>query len=880
MNDFFETFEKYEHKDFGFVRLPSVNITDEEKAGVGLLPEATNADFLKALTKKGFRQKVRKEQIEEYAARCKRELDIVEKLGFTDYFLLVWKVTSEADKRGIARDYGRGSCAGSLVFYLIEVTLIDPIKYNLFFERFISETRAKKKVVDGITYIDGSLAPDVDIDCEQARRDEVIQYLKDSYPGKVCKISTLATLSGKLLMKECAKIVGGLDEEETKRVSDMIPKEFGIVRDIEEAYGGKWNDEKDEWEYEPVAEFKAWCDRNPEIYSTALGLRDLIKNKGTHPSGYVIAYDDLNKFLPVEMTKEEAIEGMEPTYVLSSSFAMDDVSYLTIKLDLLGVRSCSVVADVLKMVGEKIEDINVDSDPIIYDNLQNLETAHGIFQIEAPTNLKVARAVKPRNLAELSDVVAIARPGALSFLSTYAENKCEPIFESFDPILHRTRGVCLYQEQMMQLANAIGFSLEESEILRRVVGKKKVEEVGAWKEKIQNKIKENDLPEYVGDLLWKILDDSSKYSFNLSHSLSYGALAALTVYLKFKYPLQFFTALLRQVKNEPKPIEEIQKIHNELKSFGIQLLPPDLTIANIDFAIEDRNIRFGLSSIKGISEKTINNLTNFKVENANRFEMFDNAENAGLNIGVVAALIQCGCLDKLRGTTSRPSLVLQAQLWNILTKKERTAAHLLGPQFNFDLFAVYKHMREQADSKGKLVVPDRRHETISKKYEPKKAIYEQNKPNMQLASYFYERTILGYPYSVKLWDIFYNSYDNLTTIEKAEEAVKGDKVCFMATVVEKVAERTSAAKNKYAKYVLSDGTGVIEGILSNGGKFTKLEDVKARHQGKLPNKDDIVFVTGTKSKDKSIFIDNVVNQSLKIYTRFWQLSKEKEENVE
>ncbi len=890
MEQFLNQFEKYDHPLYGFVRLPEVIVTDEEKASVGLKPEATNTEFLKALTRKGFKAKIGSLERngvlnakDIYGARCKRELEIVERLGFVDYFLLVWRVTSEADKRGIARDYGRGSCAGSLIFFLIGVTFVDPIKYQLFFERFISEARAKKKVVDGITYIDGGLAPDVDIDIEQARREEMVDFVKDSYKGKVCKISTLSTLSGKLLIKECSKIVSGLPEDECKRVSDMIPKDFGIVWDIEEAYNGKWDDEKKDWDKKPVEEFKIWCDEHPEVYQVALGLRDIIKNKGTHPSGYVVAQGELTTFLPVELTKEDKEEDSddETTYAVSSSFTMDDVAYLTIKLDLLGVRSCSVVAEVLKMTGDRIEDINVDNDPIIYDNLQNLETPHGIFQIEAPTNLKVCRSVKPRNLDELSDVVAIARPGALSFLSKYVENKCEPVFESFDPILARTRGVCLYQEQMMQLASAIGFTLEQAETLRRVVGKKKIEEVGEWKEKIQNKIQEKGLPVHIGELLWKILEDSSKYSFNLSHSISYAALAALTTYLKFKYPLQFFTALLKQVKNEPKPIEEIQKIQAELKKFGIKLLPPDFTKSKIDFEIEGNDIRFGLSSIKGMGEKTMRHLMDFEMNNANRFKMFDNAENAGLGIGVVAALIQCGCLDEIRGTASRPSLVLQAQLWNILTKKERGFVHQYGPEFNYDLFKTFNHVRTLKNEKGKLLIADSRAGTIKKKYAPKKEIYEQNKPNIHLANFFYERMLIGYSYSVRLFDIFAPHYDNLITVQEVEEAQEKERVEFVAVIAEKVQERVSVNKNKYCRFTLTDETGTIEAILSNSQRQQKLDDIKARHGGKLPQKDAIVFCTGQKGKSGSIYIDSMADQCIKIYTKFAQLDKKKkEENVE
>ncbi len=876
---FFSKFQKYDFPNFGYVRLPAVELSKEEREMVGVTAGASNAEFLRALTRKGYKDALPfmpTDKVQAYAERAKRELDTVEKLGFVDYFLLVWKTCSRADKKNISRDYGRGSCAGSLVFYLINVTEVDPIRYDLFFERFISETRAKKKVIDGITYIDGGLAPDVDLDFEQARRAEVIEDLKSTYPGRVCSISTQSTLSGKALIKECGKAVLGLPEDEMKRVSDMIPKEFGLVWDIEEAYGGK-RDKKnpEEWERKPVDEFKAWCDAHPEVYEVALGLRDLIKNKGTHPSGFVVSYDLLNSYIPVEMTKSEKDEdeGLDEEYSTSSAFAMEDVAYLTIKLDLLGVTCCSVVAETLKLTKVNHKHVNIDSDPIIYDNLQNLRTPHGIFQIEAPTNLKVCQEVKPKNLSELSDVLAIARPGALSFLKKYASNECEPVFETFDPILLRTRGVCLYQEQMMKLAHAIGFTLEEAEILRRVVGKKKVDEVQAWQEKIKAKIKENNLPDFVGELLWKILEDSSKYSFNLSHSLSYASLSALTTYLKFKHPLEFFLALLKQVKNKPKYLERIAIIESELKHFGIKLLPPDLLKSGIDFEIQDGNIRFGLSSIKGISEKTIAHLLEFKAPKSNRFQLFESAKSAGLNVSVLCALIHCGCLDSVAHTASRGSIALQAQLWNILTAKEKTLALELGEKFKYNLFEVFRHLKVTNNEKGKPYIAEKRLGTIMKKYEPKKAIFLQNDSQKELCNFFYERMLLGYSYSVRLASIFEEYFANLMTVNEVLDAADGTKVSFVAVVLDKPVERTSANKNKYGKWSLSDETGIINGMIFNNKQGAKLDEIKLKHDGKLPTKDAIVYVHGQKKGD-SIFINNMADQCMKIYTKFAQMEKD------
>jgi DNA polymerase-3 subunit alpha len=231
---------------------------------------------------------------------------------------------------------------------------------------------------------------------------------------------------------------------------------------------------------------------------------------------------------------------------------MNWISIFNVKLDILGLRAVSVVDDVCKSVGINVSDVD-PKDQLIYDNLQNLRTPHGLFQIEAETNCRVCQKVKPKNLEELSAVLALARPGALDFVDQYAayveDGTYDPIHPFFDDILTSTGGVALYQEQLMKMANKIGFTLDEAEILRRIVGKKKVKEVRKWKKKIKEKVKENNLDPEISDILWKVLQDSANYSFNKSHSISYAALAATTIYLKFKYPQQFFLSLLKMTRH-------------------------------------------------------------------------------------------------------------------------------------------------------------------------------------------------------------------------------------------------------------------------------------------------------------------------------------------
>lgn len=403
------------------------------------------------------------------------------------------------------------SCSGSLIMYLIGVTGIDPIKHNLYFERFVSKTRAKKQVIDGVTYLDGSLAPDVDSDICLYRRKEVINYLKDKYNGNLSGILQFNTLSGKLLIKECGKSVGNKSENEMKEVAEHIDKVFGKVEDLEHAY----NNERD-------SNFKNWCDRssvNKKIYNISLKLRDLIKNKSCHPSGYLISYNPLVETIATETIKPKAEDGEkdETERRLVCSADMATASLVAIKVDLLGLKNVSIVKDICGQIGIDIKDININ-DEFIYQQYQDLKYPKGLFQIEANTNYKVLKKVKPKNINELSAVLGLARPGALSFVDQYASytnhgfySKIHPII---DDILEKTGGVCIYQETVMQMFTKIGFSLAESETIRRVIGKKKQEEVLEWKDKIYNKCKENKIDKTVGDLIWKICSDSASYQFN------------------------------------------------------------------------------------------------------------------------------------------------------------------------------------------------------------------------------------------------------------------------------------------------------------------------------------------------------------------------------
>lgn len=859
--NFLNKFEDYKLNLHG-VRMPSFEVENKYKREIGLSEDASKFEFLKQkcyveLNKLKDSKRIKPKKFQEYKDRTDEELEILDKLDFIDYILLVWHVTNFCDENDIARGRGRGSAAGSLVLYLIDVVRVDPIEHGLYFQRFVSEVRAKKEIVDGVVYLDGSLMADVDLDICYYDRQKVIQHLEEKFEGKTSKILTLNTLSGKLVIKECGKIVATPDpipDEDMTRVTSMIPSMYGNVKDIKEAY---LEDEEEDG-------FRKWCDNNQRAYNTALKLRGLIKNKGVHPSAIAISYEPLDEICPTELTSDK----------LSSvtSYDMNWVSLFNVKLDVLGLRGVSVVDRVCKDLGiDPVKDVDVD-DEFIYTQLQDLRSRHGLFHIEADTAFKVCRTVTPENLDELSAVLAIARPGAIQFEGDYADvahgNKSmEAVHPFFDEILAETKGVVLYQEQLMKMAHKIGFTLDEAEILRRIVGKKKIAEVRKWKKKINDKVKQNKLDKKVGHVLWRVLEDSANYSFNKSHSIAYASLSAQTVYLKFNHPQIFFLNLLKMTRHEPEPVEQIAKIEKELRHFGIKLLPPHILKSKEDFSIEGDDIRFGLLSIKGISEKSIDKIKQFQKNYSGKFEIFQGAEDVKLNLGTLSALIQAGALEGSY-KQSRSKIVLEAQLWKILTRREKERCMLMAKEKNYDLIDIINHLKKPQKEDGKPFIKESRYQTIKKKYIPYLEIYKQNSVSESFANWYYENKLLGYTHGKTLKNIFSDERRDLINIEEIQDSIDNSRVLCIATVV-KGWSRKSKNGNSYYKCIFTDETGEYQAMIFNSKMGNKMDQCKEENNG-LPKEKNIVIIKGTK-KDDVIFADMITIQDCKIYTRLSEL---------
>ena len=850
---FLDNFTKYENHTPPGVRLPKIDIEKKFYNELNIDPSTDNFNFLRELCLKGVKEKGIDElpNKKEYYDRAKEELSILRNLGFVDYILLNWDILNYCHDNDIPTGPGRGSAAGSLVLYLINVTKVDPVKYDLFFERFVSKSRAKKTEVGGITYLDGSLLADVDNDIAYEHRQKVIQYIEDKHPGRTANILTLNTLTSKLCIKECGKIVGEYTEQQVNDVSGFIPKKFGKVASIDDSMAESQR-------------FKKWSDENPKVLKIAKQLEGLNKNTGVHPSGIAISHHEISEICPTQKTADGNIV---------SGYDMHWVSELMVKFDILGLRTLSVIYDVCKSLNIDVYDIDLD-DKELYKPLQKLDNPHGLFQIEADTNFRVCKKIKPQNMEQLSAVVAIARPGALEFADKYSDyvstGQFQSVHEFFDDVLDYTGGIPLYQEQLMKMAVKVGFTLDESEQLRRIVGKKKVKEMPKWKKKIDKKIEANNLPEEVADILWGVAEDSANYSFNKSHAIAYSTLAAWTTYLKFKHPHQFFLSLLKMAQFEPSPQEEISKISRELSFFDIKLLQPNLVKSDFGFKIDGNNIRFGLNNIKGVSQKSLKALEDFRdLETSTKYDIFISAKQAGLNIGVVSALVQAGALSE-QSSSSRPRLVLEAQAFNLLTDREKRNFIALGQKFDYDILNSIHAAKsgELLADDGRPLMKPSRFETFKKKYDKYKSIYDKNKNYEDFANWFFEKNLLGYSYSKNLKDVFHDSFGSLRDSVYFNSMELNHRGKFIG-VVEDSIRKTSANGNQYIKVLLSDELGSIPAIIVDNRRKASCTDY-LNDGGKIPEKGNILIVVGRKGED-IIFIEDMNIMDEKIYMKLADL---------
>lgn len=849
----FEEYTAYNDCEPAGLELPKINVPQEVLVELGLEEGASSKQVLEALVKQGIEKKGinKKKNKKEYYDRARQEIETFDELGFTDYILLNWDVVKFAKDSDIPVGEGRGSAAGSLVLYILEVVDKDPIEFSLFFERFVSKSRARKVTdVRGKVFLDGSLAPDVDTDVSYEKRPQVIDYIEKAHRGKTARILTFNTLSSKLVAKEATKYFDGVSDEESNRVSDMIPKDHGIVQSLAKAY-------------EESDDFHDWAETHKTTFKVARIVEGLNKNTGVHPSGIAICSQPIENVVPLQKTKDGD---------LVTGYEMNDVADLMVKFDILGLRTLTIAHRCCQKVGLSLDDIDANN-PFIYEKLQDFKHPCGLFQISADTNAEVTKEVKPENLSELSDVVAIGRPGALEYLSDYVENKASHdddlgLHPELDKILASTKNVILFQEQLMQIAHQVfGLTLEDAETLRRIVGKKKVDQMPAWRDKIFEAGEKQGLGEGISEFYWRSLEASANYSFNKSHSVCYASLAAKTVYLKYKYPAEFFCSILELAEYEPEPLKVVSEVAKELSDFGVALLPPSLEESKMDFLIEDRNIRYGLSSIKGISEKSKEKLKEFaSIETSNKFDVFASAKACGINIAALSSLIYAGTL----GLTNRTKTVLEAQAYNLLTDREKMEIPFYGEKYGYDLLILIHAAATEGllDSKGRILMRESRFDTFKRNFEPFKKLFYENKKHEKLAIWWFEKKLLGYAYTHKLKDCFH-SYNDLKEIKEIKENLRPNMNFRVVGQIGSNFTKISQAGNRYARIQIADDSAMIDVTFCDSARESKLTNFL--EHSKI-EEGQIAVVNCSVSRDLTgFFVNNMQLIPEKIYTKLREL---------
>lgn len=571
------------------------------------------------------------EKIGHYKERLETEIKIIQEMGFSGYFLVVSDFINYAKSHGIPVGPGRGSAAGSLAAYALGITEIDPIPYNLIFERFLNPERVSM--------------PDIDIDFCAEGRDEVIRYVTEKYGAdKVAQIGTFGTMSAKAVVKDVGRVLG-IPYADVDRVSKLIPSFRGKVFSIEKAI-------------ESVSELKKLIEGSPqlkEMIELAKPLEDMVRHSSTHAAGIVIANESLADHIPLcKGSKNEVV----------TQFDMNSIEELGfVKFDFLGLRTLTVIDKALKLLKENygngeetkfdINKIPLD-DPAVYSLLSSGRT-RGIFQIESSGMKELMINLEPSGFEDIIAVLALYRPGPLDsgMVDEYIDRKhgrkkTQYPLPELEEILRDTYGLFVYQEQIMSTASVVAeYSLGEADLLRRAMGKKKPEEMKAQRERFLEGAKRKGIKDKKAKEIFDAMEKFAEYSFNKSHSAAYALITYQTAYLKTHYPAEFMAALMSvESSNTDKVISSI----TECKQMGIPVLAPDVNVSLAGFTAYNGSIRFGLSAIKNVGEGTVEAIIKARREKGtfdSIYNFCELVEARKLNRRTFESLIKSGAFDSI-----------------------------------------------------------------------------------------------------------------------------------------------------------------------------------------------------------------------------------------
>ncbi|HHX96440.1 MAG TPA: DNA polymerase III subunit alpha, partial [Clostridia bacterium] len=601
------------------------------------VPKGFNVDtYLRKLAEAGLVKRYG-ETTTEAKARLDFELEIIKNMGYSSYFLIVWDFIRFAKRQGIFVGPGRGSAAGCLVSYCLEITDVDPLKYGLLFERFLNPARVSM--------------PDIDIDFCFERRGEVIDYVMQKYgEERVAQIITFGTLAARAAIRDAGRAMN-IPLSLVDKIAKMVPPEPGmtLARALEVA--------------PELAEIVQTEPQVKKLLDIAQSLEGIPRHAGTHAAGLVIAAEPLVNYVPLQRTAEGLV---------CTQFAKETIEEIgLLKMDLLGLRTLTVINNAVSMVRES-KQVDLDltkiplDDPLVYDLLSRGDTI-GVFQLESSGLRALLKDLKPANFEDVIALVALYRPGPLGsgMVDDFIKRRHQEVEISYlhpllEPILKNTYGVIIYQEQVMRVASDLaGFSLGEADLLRRAMGKKQPEVINSLRKKFIAGAISRKIPGKTADQIFDLLEYFAGYGFNKSHSAAYALLAYQTAYLKAHYPVEFMAALLTSVI-ETK--DRVPFYIEECRQKGIEILVPDVNESLEHFTVNGKKIRFGLAAIKQVGHQAIQAILTERKQGPflSLPDFCERVDLTYLNRRALENLIKAGAFRSLHPSTAQLLAVLEA----------------------------------------------------------------------------------------------------------------------------------------------------------------------------------------------------------------------------
>jgi len=700
-----------------------------------------------------------------YTERLDREIEMIQKMKFSGYFLIVWDFIRFAKSKNIPVGPGRGSAAGSLVGYAMSITDIDPLQYGLLFERFLNPERVSM--------------PDIDIDFCMNRRGEVIQYVTEKYGREqVAQIITFNTLGARAAIKDVGRVLD-MSFADVDRVTKLVPNVLNIKL-------------KDAIAAEPGFEELSRKDpRVKEVLDVALRLEGLARNSSVHAAGVVISPEPLKHLVPLSRTNREEIV---------TQYDMSGLEKLQLlKMDFLGLTTLTLIDDALKLIegrhGVKLvlEELPLD-DAGAYEIFCKGYTS-GVFQFESGGMRDILRRYQPSRIEDLTALNALYRPGPIQggMLDDFIERKHGRKAIVYDlpelrELLEETYGVILYQEQVMQISSRIaGYSLGDADLLRRAMGKKKAEEMAKQRERFVKGALERNFPQKKVEKIFDLMEQFAGYGFNKSHSAAYAYLAFVTAYLKAHYPVDFMAALLT---SETGNVAKVVKYINECRDMNIRVLPPDVNASAWSFTpVRDEKgdaIRFGLGAIKNVGQNAVEAIIKARGE-VGRFRSIhhfcEHADMTAINRRVMESLVRAGAMDSLQGTRAQLLLALDGAI--------ETGVRALNDRVSGQggLFGV------AAEEHAEPALPKANDWTLHEKLQGEKEMLG-----------FY---VTGHPldsYEEKICELATHDSSNLEGLEKGAEVA----VCGVLSGIQR---RRNREGKPWASFQIEDRSGSIEGMV-------------------------------------------------------------------